>query len=113
MDTKICLTCKETLDISAFTKRSNRKENDYQPHCNKCRSLARNERSRNLKAKAIEYKGGKCNDCLQVVHQAAFEFHHLNPDTKADKDPAHFGVSIVTGKQIGRASCRERVGLYV
>ncbi len=90
MDTKICLTCKETLDICAFTKRSNRKENDYQPHCNKCRSIARNERSRNLKAKAIEYKGGKCNDCLQVVHQAAFEFHHLNPDTKADKDPAHF-----------------------
>ncbi len=90
METKVCLTCKNKLPINLFTKRSNRKENDYQPHCNNCRSIARREKSRHLKALAIEYKGGKCNDCLQVVHQAAFEFHHLDPNTKADKDPTHF-----------------------
>ena len=35
-----------------------------------------------LKIKAIEYLGGACADCGGVYHQAAFDFHHLDPSTK-------------------------------
>ncbi len=96
METKICLTCNKELSIDLFTKRSNRKLNDYQPHCNSCRSMLRKENAKHIKALAIQYKGGKCNDCLQVVHQAAFEFHHEDPSTKmvrsgkVKKEPTHF-----------------------
>ena len=95
---KICLQCEESLSVSLFTKRSNRVKNDYQPRCNNCRSKLRREQARRVKAEAIQYKGGVCNDCLQIVHQAAFEFHHIDPSTKevirgngkVRKEPTHF-----------------------
>ena len=35
------------------------------------------------KAKAIEYKGGKCELCGFKGHQAVFDFHHIDPDNKS------------------------------
>jgi hypothetical protein len=96
METKVCLTCNEELPVSKFTKRSSKKEHDYQPHCNTCRSIKRREVARRNKALAIDYKGGQCNDCLQVVHQAAFEFHHLDSSSK-EGEPAHFLLDGVNG----------------
>jgi predicted HNH restriction endonuclease len=43
-------------------------------------------RRRNLKAKALEYKGNKCQICEYGKYVGALEFHHLDP---AQKD---FGI---------------------
>ena len=43
------------------------------------RRLARKER-------AVQYKGGVCTHCKQIVHVAAFDFHHLDT-TQKDIDP--------------------------
>lgn len=42
---------------------------------------------RKRKDLAIEYLGGKCSQCLQIVHPSAYEFHHTDPSTK-DRDPS-------------------------
>jgi NAD kinase len=34
------------------------------------------------KLKAIEFLGGKCVHCDGVFHQAAFDFHHVDPSVK-------------------------------
>ena len=90
MINKTCRTCNQEKDISNFSLMNKRKKDNHNPDCKICRSTKRRELARSLKAEAIAYKGGKCNDCLQIVHQAAFEFHHLDALTKADKEPAHF-----------------------
>lgn len=88
---KVCSICDAKKPFSAFTRRSAKKENDYQPYCNECRSTMRKEFARKNKALAIAYKGGSCHDCNAVVHQAAFEFHHIDEDTKVKgKEPCHF-----------------------
>jgi len=45
------------------------------------------EDKRKRKLEAIEYLGGKCNDCKNTHHPAVYEFHHLNTNGK-DKDPS-------------------------
>jgi len=88
---KICRCCSKELSVTMFSALSKQKKKGitYNAECKLCRQLKRKEVNRRNKALAIEYKGGKCNDCLQVVHQSAFEFHHLDPLTK-EKDPTHF-----------------------
>ena len=88
---KFCRCCNKDLPLSSFSVLSNQKKKGttYNADCKKCRQDKRKEINRRNKALAIAYKGGRCNDCLQVVHQAAFEFHHLDPSTK-EKDPTHF-----------------------
>ncbi len=44
-------------------------------------------RAAEKKIKAIEYKGGKCNDCGGVFHPAVYEFHHISPNEK-EAEPA-------------------------
>jgi hypothetical protein len=83
---KVCQTCDVEKPFSAFTRRSSKRKNDYQPYCNDCRSTMRKEFARKNKALAIAYKGGACHDCNAIVHQAAFEFHHIDKDDKR-KDP--------------------------
>lgn len=91
MELKVCRTCQQELSISDFSVLSKHRKSGikYNCDCNNCRATRRRENSKRTKALAVEYKGGKCNDCLQVVHQAAFEFHHLDPKTK-EKDLTHF-----------------------
>lgn len=36
----------------------------------------KNKARRALKARAVEHMGGKCEDCLNVFHPVAFDFHH-------------------------------------
>ena len=40
------------------------------------------KRRRTLKAKAIEYKGGKCQICGYNKYHGSLDLHHLNPDQK-------------------------------
>lgn len=90
--TKICKTCNQEKLLTEFSVLTTKKKSGikYNCNCKDCRSISRKEKARQLKAKAIQYKGGKCNDCFQIVHQAAFEFHHTDPTTKANKEPTHF-----------------------
>lgn len=39
-------------------------------------------RWRRIKEKAIEYKGGCCQECEHVGHSATYDFHHVNPKEK-------------------------------
>ena len=100
MEFKTCRTCNKELPLSNFNVLTRLKKSGikYQCDCTVCRSEARRNKARRVKAEAIAYKGGKCNDCNQVVHQAAFEFHHIDPSTKAAKsatskqrkEPTHY-----------------------
>ncbi|CAN5647456.1 hypothetical protein BH20ACI4_BH20ACI4_35300 [soil metagenome] len=47
--------------------------------CSAC--ISKNKR-RNLKLKAVEYKGGKCSNCGYNKCVGALDFHHLNPQKK-------------------------------
>ena len=51
------------------------------------RRTKQREDKRQRKLEAIEYKGGKCEQCLQTFHPSIYEFHHLNPEEK-DRDPS-------------------------
>lgn len=39
-------------------------------------------RWRNIKRKAVSHMGGKCKDCGFDGHQAAMQFHHIDPTNK-------------------------------
>ena len=55
--------------------------------CKKCNVEAVSKRRKTLRAKAIEYKGGKCKKCGYNKCPAALDFHHRDPSTKS------FGIS--------------------
>ena len=51
--------------------------------CKKCRVEAVNKRRLSLKKQAVEYKGGKCEDCgLVTDYLQVYEFHHKDPTQK-------------------------------
>lgn len=102
MQIKICTLCKTEREDSAFRWI---KPKDRKPHlhswCNTCQvSYNKAQRHKNpalynekarerrysRKQRAIHYKGGVCEDCREVVHPAAFDFHHTDP-TQKDRDP--------------------------
>lgn len=45
------------------------------------------EDKRKRKLEAIEYLGGKCQECAKYWHPSQYEFHHINPEDK-DRDPS-------------------------
>lgn len=47
--------------------------------CGACNTKIRRYR---CKIKAIQYLGGKCVRCGFDGHHCAYEFHHVNPETK-------------------------------
>ena len=50
--------------------------------CKKCRVEFVCRRRRELKLKAVNYKGGKCNRCGYDKCVTALDFHHSDPDKK-------------------------------
>lgn len=52
--------------------------------CGSCHNKYVIQRGRLWKAKAIEYKGGKCVKCGYQKYQTSLDFHHLDP---REKDP--------------------------
>ena len=50
--------------------------------CRHCRSEAVSRRRILVKLKAVEYKGGSCNDCGYNKTAKALVFHHLDPSQK-------------------------------
>ena len=50
--------------------------------CKPCRSEYTSDRRREIKIKAIEYKGGKCEHCGLIDSPEVYDFHHLDPSKK-------------------------------
>jgi hypothetical protein len=53
----------------------------HQKHKEERNRKAREKRRQN-KLKAVDYKGGRCEDCKQSFHPAVYDFHHINPEEK-------------------------------
>ena len=51
--------------------------------CKKCRVEAVTKKRRNLKLKAVELKGGKCQICGYNKCVDALDFHHLDEGSKS------------------------------
>jgi len=85
---KICKKCNEEKEFSEFytqTQKSNNGEKTWQYYdcyCKKCRSEYSGQRSLAIKIKAIQYLGGKCQDCGLVDSPCVYDFHHLDPSKK-------------------------------
>lgn len=58
--------------------------------CNSCRQKYRQVK---MKSKAIEYKGGKCEQCGYDKNKDVLEFHHKNPQEKEFSISAKFNRS--------------------
>jgi hypothetical protein len=54
---------------------------DYQ-RGNKCGACAMRIIHYRTKTKAVEYKGGKCQDCGWIGHVVGYDFHHRDPAQK-------------------------------
>jgi len=79
-DTKYCPSCNKDLDINLFYFWGKNKK--YAAYCGECDKVKNTERQINMKAKCVEYKGGKCLLCGYNKYYGALQFHHLNPKEK-------------------------------
>lgn len=92
-----CLHCNHVGEEKDFGKSYRPGQVKSNRTCHECRRKAdkkyrENNRDKyNLRVKtkrvstkiwAVEYKGGKCNHCDGVFHHSAFDFHHVDPETK-------------------------------
>lgn len=77
--THYCNRCKTEKDVRDF---SARKRGGFCSYCKSCFVKLVVEKRRQLKQKAVEYKGGKCNECGYCKCIAALDFHHLDPSQK-------------------------------
>ena len=78
---KKCNTCGEVKPLSEFSTQKQCKDG-HTSDCKDCRATRQQQIRRTSKVRAIEYKGGKCENCGGVFHYAAFDFHHVNPEEK-------------------------------
>jgi hypothetical protein len=78
-----CRVCGVTGDENFYPSVLLRKQ--YRPACKSCNGKETVKRYRACKAKAVAYKGGKCERCGYMKFQGALEFHHRNP---REKDPS-------------------------
>lgn len=92
IDTKHCPECNKTKHISEFYPRSNR-THKYYSYCRECSSTLTVKRLQDNKAKAIEYKGGKCVICGYNKCQGSLEFHHIDMEQKDYTISNHKGMS--------------------
>lgn len=79
-ETKLCRRCGNVRPALEFYQRKNR--SGITPYCKKCTCQQTIDRQRQLKQRAIDYKGGRCQSCGYDRCIAAFEFHHIEPDKK-------------------------------
>ena len=89
MTQKQCKYCKQMLDRKSFYRLTGSQYKSTwdcrDSFCKECRTIYQTERRKGIKLSAIEYKGGKCEDCAILAtkdNQAIFDFHHLDPTQK-------------------------------
>lgn len=91
---KWCPRCQNHLDVELFYGRRGKQGNSA--YCKQCVSDQALERTKQLKAQAVAYKGGKCQKCGYSKSLAALDFHHRNPHEK------EFAISSVKWKNFDR-----------
>ena len=74
-----CRYCSET-DPKCFVNMGNGRK--HKSVCKACHSEYTIDRIRGYKRKAVEYKGGKCQECGYNRCIGALEFHHRDPKAK-------------------------------
>ena len=74
----ICSTCKIQLNEDNAYKKGKR----LQSYCKPCMNKIFQDRWKQRKLDAIQYKGGKCQVCGYSKYYGALEFHHRNPEEK-------------------------------
>lgn len=84
---KICKQCQVEKSVVDFYEQQQRGDNGqiwryYDCYCKDCRLQYSHDRRKSIKAKAVQYKGGKCEDCNLVDIPEIYDFHHLNPASK-------------------------------
>lgn len=70
----LCLTCGEVDPKKFYGK--------MKSMCGKCHAKDIATRLRDARAKAVAYKGGKCELCGYDKYVGALEFHHKDPQQK-------------------------------
>jgi len=104
MEIKQCYRCKESKALNLFKINYGRLKNGQVSYANICISCVTaankkwvsenrelyNKRSQQRrwerKKRAVEYKGGECENCLGIFPVECFDFHHVEKETK-HKDP--------------------------
>ncbi len=89
------LDCNYKLKICVICQDEYKPTTGKQYACIKCSKIYAKQkhreqakaRGRKRKLMAVDYLGGRCNDCGGQFHPAIFEFHHENPEEK-DLDPS-------------------------
>ena len=54
----------------------------WQTACKVCQNERIGKLARDIKQRAVDYKGGKCQDCLVSYPICVYDFHHLDPTQK-------------------------------
>jgi hypothetical protein len=88
-DKRYCKLCENFLPKEAFGLYKRKEVNSYRtfPYCKKCDSNRVNLLQKEIKEKAVEYKGGKCEYCGYNKCLGSLHFHHKDPKEK------DFGIS--------------------
>jgi hypothetical protein len=93
---KTCPSCKRHLPVSEFYGRYSNRNIDVSSYCKFCINKRKRQLIKDIKQKAIEYKGGKCELCNYNKCISALEFHHRNPKKKdfkiSDYNSPKFGI---------------------
>lgn len=100
----VCSTCKESKPTDQFYNDKSKRGFSYQCRpCQKARtrewhSKRENKDKRNARVNykqverkqwAVDYMGGKCNDCGGVFPLCVYDFHHVDMTTK-ENNPSYF-----------------------
>jgi len=75
----VCSVCKQKFKFDGSRTNTYRNHSKKHLRCNKCST---NVRRKDLKKRAVVYKGGKCIGCGYNKCKKALTFHHLNPKKK-------------------------------
>lgn len=62
-----------------------RQKAERKPEAQEKRRQRQKRHTVEIRLKAIDYLGGKCNHCGQTFHHSAMDFHHVDPSTKEVK----------------------------
>ena len=94
---KFCPSCKQVLPRDLFYKR---RGSDCSPYCKRCFNDLCTSRQREMKKKAVQYMGGKCQneECGYSRYYGALEFHHKDPTKKDPK--IRFGCTRVNWERL-------------
>ena len=77
---KICSKCKKEKDLSEFYDKG--KENRKASYCKFCFNKYCKDRWKKKKIEAVQYKGGKCQECGYDKNYYSLGFHHREGEHK-------------------------------